>query len=169
MKEFIIALFSSFFLLFSCNNQTQNNPKIPPAADSAADTAKAPAALQEDVNTSSLNFINDWKGKTATEAGMFDNSTIDNRLIKMLGEKEYSEMKNNWNVQTPFIEEDGILSASGCKVHDCPSYHTIIYVDVASNNINIQIIKNKNSKAYTEKGIITLPAQMQKDLEASKK
>lgn len=164
MKKFIWILSACFLL--SCNNQqNQSNQQ----AGSVPDSAKTPTEIQKDVNSSSLKFMNDWKGKTAREAGIFDNSLLDNRIIKILGEQEYTEMKNNWNVQTPFIEEDGILSASGCKQHDCPSFHSIIYVDVDNNNINIEIIKGANFKLFTEKGIITLPPQMQKDLDITKK
>jgi hypothetical protein len=152
-----------FLILSGCNND-RNKPTTLPSPDSLGINA----SLQPDGDIDSLNFIKKWKGKTAREVSMFDNPIIQSRFLELLGPEEYALLKSNWMVQTPFEEESGIYSASGCKQHDCPSYHVIIYFDLANNNINIALFKNKNFRMYSEKGEIILPPQMQKDIQTNK-
>ena len=75
---------------------------------------------------------------------------------------EYPYFHENWNVQTPIEEENNIYSASGCKQHDCPSYYSVVYFDVAKNNINVLIKRGVHFKLFTEKGEIVLTENMKK-------
>lgn len=162
MKKIIFALLLSFSL-FSCNNGDNKLDAVP-----AADSISIKSEIIKKDSTQSLGFISAWKGKTASEAGFFEDTLIQTRLIDLIGADEYTSLKSNWNVQTPFTEENGIYSASGCKQNDCPSYHAIFYCDTAGNNINLLIFKNKNSKIYTEKGEIDLPEQMKQEMQITK-
>ena len=153
-----------FFLsLIGCNNNKNESNALP-----GSDTLGSNNLSKVDIEIDSLNFIKSWIGKTAKEVSMFDNSVLQRRFLALLGPEEYTLLKNNWMVQTPFEEESGIYSASGCKQHDCPSYHVIMYFDVANNNINIAMFKNNNFRMYAEKGEIILPDGMQKDIQTNK-
>lgn len=112
--------------------------------------------------TTSLEFIKNWDGKTAMEAGMFEDSVLVTRLKDLLG-NEYQYFQENWNVQTPIHKESDIYTASGCKQNDCPSYYSIVYFDIKNNNINVLIKRGLLFKLFTEKGEIPLPAEMKKD------
>ena len=160
MQRFFLV-FISILVLYSCNGPSQTGP-VP-----ANDTVPIAAPALHAIDNSSLEMIKKWKGKTAGEVNMFGDSIIEARFSKLLGQ-EYLLMKANWNVQTPFEEENGIYNTTGCKVHDCRSYQSFAYFDVNHNNINIVIIKNKEMTLYIEKDTIQLPDQMKRDLEITK-
>ena len=123
------------------------------------------------VNTTTskpLGFIENSVGQSFTS--LFSNQTISTRFTNVLGVQGFAELKANWQVQTSIEKEANIYSAWGCKQHACPSYSATVYFDVASDNINISIFKDKDSyyHLYTEKGTIILPANMQKNLDIQK-
>ena len=152
-----------FFALAGCNNNGNRSNTVP-----AGDSLQMNAIKKSDIQVDSLDFIKKWIGKTVAEVAMFDNNLLQHRFLSLLGPEEYALIKSNWMVQTPFEEENGIYSTSGCKQNDCPSYHVIMYFDVANNNINIALFKNKNFRMYAEKGEIILPPEMQKDIQTNK-
>ncbi|MEO6134898.1 MAG: hypothetical protein ABIP35_07075 [Ginsengibacter sp.] len=160
MQRFFLACLS-VLVLYSCNQQSQTNPV------NTNDTLGIVAPAMPAIDSSSLELIKKWKGKTAEEVNMFGDSIIAGRLSNLLGQ-EYLLMKANFNVQTPFEEENGIYNATGCRVHDCPSYQSFVYFDINHNNINIVIMKNKEITFYIEKDTIQLPPRMKKDLEITK-
>ena len=160
----VILLGMVFFLaLIGCNNNRNESNK--PAA---SDTLGITTPTRVDIEIDSLDFIKKWKGKTVEEVSMFDNKLLQHRFLALLGPEEYTLLKSNWMVQTPFEEESGIYSTSGCKQHDCPSYHVIFYFDIANNNINIALFKNKNFRMYAEKSEIQLPPEMLRDIQTNK-
>ncbi|MEO6683498.1 MAG: hypothetical protein ABIN48_11815 [Ginsengibacter sp.] len=157
-RYFLISL--SALIFFSCNstNTETDQADIP-------DTSfikKENIITRNSKPSTSLNFIKNWDGKTAREAGMFEDSTLVNRLSILLG-NEYQYFQENWNVQTPIEKEKGIYTASGCKQHDCPTYYSIVYFDIENNNINVLIKRGLLYKLFTEKGEIPLPSQMKKN------
>lgn len=162
MKVILLAMI--FFLSLSGCTNNKNESTVQPVVDSTG----IMKSMNAGTDTDSLNFIKTWKGKMADEVSMFDNVIIQRRLLALLGPEEYALLKSNWMVQTPFEEESGIYKVSGCKQHDCPSYHVIAYFDIANNNINIAIFKNKNFRMYEEKGEIILPPEMQRDIQTNK-
>ncbi len=156
MKKYIF-LISTCLLLISCNNNGNTNQA------SGADSVVTENVVNKHiVPTTSLEFVEKWNGKTAMDAGMFEDSTLEKRLEDLLG-SEYSFFKENWNVQTPIEKEQNIYSASGCKQNDCSSYYSVVYFDVKNNNINVLIRRGIHSRLFTENGEIILPAKMKKN------
>lgn len=154
MKKILIIL-AAAFQLTACNQSSSN-----PDADSASGIKNV---ITTGVNpVTKLDFVEKWEGKTAREAGMFQDSTLVQRLQELLG-NEYQYFQENWNVQTPIVKEKNIYSASGCKQHDCSSYNSIVYFDVKNNNINVFIKRGPYFKLFTEKGPIDLPEQFKKE------
>ena len=153
-----ILIFATLILFSACN---QNS------GDAQTDGTDSSYIKKENIittnanPTSSLNFIKNWNGKTAMEAGMFEDSVLVTRLKDLLG-NEYQYFQENWNVQTPIAKEKDIYTASGCKQSDCPSYFSIVYFDVENNNINVLIKRGQLFKLFTEKGEIPLPEGMKK-------
>lgn len=158
-----ILIFALFLSLYSCNNEANHVESVTNIDSSFSDST----ILKPDSSLTSLDFIRDWKGQYPQQVNMFENSTIQNRLSELL-KAEYDLLKINWNVQTPFEEENGIFTTSGCQQHDCPSYHSIVYFDINNNNINVVIMKDKEYKLFVEKDTILLPQSMKKDLEINK-
>ncbi len=156
MKKYFLII-TTAFLIISCNE----NGKTDQA--SGADSSIIENIVNRNITpTSSLDFIENWNGKTAMEAGMFEDSLLVKRLENLLG-NEFQYFKENWNVQTPIQKVQGIYSASGCNQSDCSSYYSIVYFDVKNNNINVLIKRGIHSKLFTEKEEIPLPEGMKKD------
>lgn len=158
MKNYIL-IFAAAILFTACNNK--NNKEQSSGSDSSYINKEN--IITTNANpSSSLDFVKSWDGKTALEAGMFEDSVLVTRLKDLLG-NEYPYFQENWNVQTPIEKENNIYTASGCKQNDCPSYYSIVYFDVENNNINVLIKRGLLFKLFTEKGEISLPAEMRKN------
>lgn len=156
MKKYFLII-TTAFLVISCNENSKTDQA------SGADSAFIENVVNRNITpTTSLEFIKNWNGKTAMEAGMFDDSVLVKRLEILLG-NEFQYFKENWNVQTPIQKEEHIYSASGCKQNDCSSYYSVVYFDLKSNNINVLIKRGIHSKLFTENGEIPLPEEMKKD------
>lgn len=147
------------FIIISCNGNKQGSQ--PSSVDTSRKDSTQAAKLYA---PPSIEYVRGWVGKYPSDVNMFGDSVLRQRMLKLL-KGEYELFKTNWNVQTPFVEDSSIVSTSGCKQHDCPSYHSIIYFDVVNNQINIAILKDKQYKLFTEMDTIVLPASMKKDYE----
>ncbi len=158
MKNYLLIFVATIFFA-SCNQ----NPGANQADGIDSTTINKENIVTTNANpSSSLDFIKSREGKTATEAGMFDDSVLITRLKDLLG-NEYQYFKEHWNVQTPIEKENNIYTASGCKQTDCPSYFSIVYFDVEKNNLNVLIKRGLLFKLFTEKGEISLPEGMKKN------
>ena len=155
MQKFCFILVFSC-ILFSCNTQEASQKEMTPTA-----TPRENVIITNANPSSTLDFVQKWEGKTALEAGMFSDSLLVNRLKDLLG-NEFRYFQENWNVQTPIEKENNIYSATGCKQHDCASYYSVVYFDVANNNINVLIKRGTHFKVFTERGEINLPENMKK-------
>lgn len=155
MKKYFL-IFATSFLLFSCNENGDTDK------NSGSDSSTFENVINRKiVPSSSLKFIEKWNGKTAREAGMFEDTILVTRLENLLG-NEFQYFKEYWNVQTPIEKEQQIYTASGCKQNDCPSYYSVVYFDLKNNNINVLIKRGIHFKLFTENGEILLPAEMKK-------
>lgn len=160
MKYFVL-IFSALCVLSACSDQAKKtNPEESEPQNSFIN--KENIIVTHATPVTSLAFIEKHEGKTAREAGMFNDSTLVIRLQDLL-KNEYPYFQENWNVQTPIEAEKGIYTASGCKQNDCSSYYSIIYFDVANNNINVLIKRGMHYKLFTENGEIQLPDGMKKN------
>ena len=158
MKNYIL-IFAAAILFTACNTNTNSEQ----SSGSDSSYIKKENIITTNANpSSSLDFIKNWSGKTAMEAGMFEDTVLVTRLKDLLG-NEFQYFQENWNVQTPITKENNIYTASGCKQNDCPSYYSIVYFDVENNNINVLIKRGLLFKLFTEKGEIPLPAEMKKE------
>ena len=158
MKNYFL-IFAATILFTACDQNTVTNGA---ASGSDSSYIKKENIITTNANPSStLDFIKNWNGKTAMDAGMFEDSVLVARLKDLLG-NEFQYFQENWNVQTPIEKENDIYTASGCKQNDCPSYFSIVYFDVENNNINVLIKRGLLFKLFTEKGEIQLSEGMKK-------
>lgn len=160
MKSFslLLALITLFFIT-SCNNeqQPQNVPNVP--FDSL--TAKPNPTPKEN-----LMVLDSLNGQYPIEVKFLDNPLIKNRIEKLLG-SDYSNFRKYWNVETPIVVEDNVLSTTGCEEHNCGGNQYILQIDLKNNNINIYHFSSK-VQAYKENGDIVLPPGIAKDFEIMK-
>ncbi len=158
MKKYLL-IFAVAFLISACGQNSGTDP----ASGADSSYINEENIITTNVTpTSSLEFIKKWDGKTALEAGLFEDTVLVARLNDLL-KNEFQYFRENWNVQTPIHQENDIYTASGCKQNDCPSYYSIVYFDIENNNINVLIKRGLLFKLFTEKGEIPLPAEMKKD------
>ena len=158
MKNYFL-IFAATILFSACDQNTGTDGA---AASDSSYIKKENIITTNATPSSTLDFIKSWDGKTAMEAGMFEDSVLVTRLKDLLG-NEFQYFQENWNVQTPIEKENNIYTASGCKQSDCPSYFSIVYFDVENNNINVLIKRGLLFKLFTEKGEIPLPEGMKKN------
>lgn len=154
MKRLMVILFT-LALMASCNNRSSDQKQN--SIDSTENIITTNANP-----VTNLNVVKGWEGKTAREAGFFEDTVLQQRLQELLG-KEYTYFRENWNVQTPIVKEDNVYTASGCKQHDCASYNSVVYFDVENNNLNVLIGRGSNFKIFTEKGLMDLPENLKKE------
>lgn len=101
------------------------------------------------------NVITQNVGKYPRDIKLFQQDTIAKRLKKIAG-NSYEAMLKNFQTQTPIVTVDGVYKFTGCKEHDCPSFHTTILYDGYHDNFNIVISKNGKVQVLAEKGKITV-------------
>lgn len=158
MKNYIL-IFAATILFAACDQNTGTD-RI--TGSDSSHINKENIVTTNANPSSTLGFIKSWDGKTAMEAGMFEDTVLVKRLKDLLG-NEFQYFQENWNVQTPIEKEKDIYTASGCKQNDCPSYFSIVYFDVENNNINVLIKRGLLFKLFTEKGEIPLSEGMKKN------
>ncbi|ASZ14244.1 hypothetical protein KTO58_02720 [Chitinophaga pendula] len=128
----------------------------------------APAEQAAPATTvSELVFMKNLAGKYPASVELFKNEALAKRLQTLLGD-EYATFSKNWNVETPIIVEEEVVATSGCKQHACPDDDYLLYADLKNDNINVYNLRKGKLKVYAEKGNITLPAHMEKELATTK-
>ncbi len=95
-------------------------------------------------------------GKYPYDIKLIENKEISARLRKLMG-REFTDLKQNWNVERPMVIHSNIVEAYGCEKHNCGDNHYLMYVDLINNNINVFHFNEEGKKTYFEKGEIELP------------
>jgi hypothetical protein len=148
------------------DNVVANRPAAA-ATTNAANTAPTGAAATNSnaAQVSAIAALKESKGKTATDVKLWDNKDISDRLEKLLG-AEYAPMKAKWNTESPITVEGNVLRISGCEQHNCGANSYVIFMDAATDNIEVVHVRNGTMKRFSEKGEITLPPSFASDFNA---
>src|ERR1035437_3155516 len=102
-------------------------------------------------------------GKYPYELKLLENKDMQARLKKLLG-KDFSDMKQYGNVETPIVIQDGILMTGGCEQHNCGDNRYYLFIDFGKDNINVVHIQDEKTNNYFEKGRISLPRKFADEL-----
>ncbi|MEP7075644.1 MAG: hypothetical protein ABI878_07505 [Acidobacteriota bacterium] len=102
-------------------------------------------------------------GKYPYEIKLLDNAELKARLQKLMG-KDFADMKQFWNVETPLEGSGKVLKASGCEQHNCGSNMYVLFIDLDTDNINVYHTGDQHN-TYFEKGRIKLPPKYAADVE----
>jgi len=151
----------ALLLISSCNNNSKDQNEIVTMQDSSVSTPQSP--ITENQGVKALATLD---GQYPIEVNLLDNPSIKNRLETLLG-IDYRDFRKFWNVETPIIIEDSILSTSGCEEHNCGANQFVMQIDLKNDNINVYHF-GKEVKMYKENGVIKLPSGLAKDFETLK-
>ena len=89
-------------------------------------------------------------------SAILENSVIQHRLKKLLGEKDYDAFKENWETLNPIVEEGNFLFTSGCIIHGCLHAEAAIAIDLKNNTIHAAIYTEPEKVRYfNERGTKT--------------
>ncbi|MGH9819995.1 MAG: hypothetical protein ACRD43_07475, partial [Pyrinomonadaceae bacterium] len=68
-------------------------------------------------------------GKYPYDIKLLDIPDLKARLQKLMG-KDFAEMKQYWNVETPIEVSGKVLKTSGCEQHNCGGNMYVLFVDL---------------------------------------
>jgi hypothetical protein len=158
---FIVAF--SFFSLISCKKETVKDVPTTDSTSIITHSLKSDSAIINPADTL-YNLVD----KSVIGTNVLTKSSLAPRLKTIMG-KDYDEMVQDWNTETPFTKEGDILHASGCKQHDCTNYSYDLYIDIKANKINVYKFKKSKLTVFTEDNFtIELKDLLLKDLETKK-
>ena len=75
--------------------------------------------------------------------------------LKTLTERNYEEIMDNFETETPIVSDNEVYKFTGCKAHACPSYLITVLYDAKTGNMNVVVSKNGKVQIYKEDGKIT--------------
>lgn len=138
---------------------------VNPARASPTIEARSPAETPKPLPTkASLEpLLKKWVGKYPYEVKLLKNPELRARLQKLMG-RDFGDMDEHFSVETPMELEGGIFKASACEAHNCGANNYYIFVDVASDNINVYHVEDDKTRTYFESGKIKLPSKFAADI-----
>jgi len=163
LKYFLLLFI--FSTLSNCDQKAKDK--------NAVETEKKLEIIEESISSKEektqpeLYFLHDLLGQYPTQADLFNNPVMINRLRK-INRLNFDNLIANWNVETPLTKENQIIHASGCKKNNCPSSGYELFIDLENDNINIYHFKENTLRVYTEKDWIDLPKGFNDEIEIKK-
>ena len=146
--------------LEACNSNNHNGQEEK-VSQNVTDTSIT-TAPEQTVDTA-LMYLKAFKGQYPTEANFLDLPELRQRLSDLLGSR-YADFRRYWQTETPIEVEDNVLSTTGCEQHNCAANQYILQIDLKHNNINVYHL-GQDIQSYLEKGKITLPPNMERDMQ----
>jgi hypothetical protein len=140
-------------------NKASPAPVAEPATTPPANVSATPKPAQPGI----FDILKKSEGKYPYELKLLENIDMQARLKKLLG-KDFADMKEYWNVETPIVIQDGILMTGGCEQHNCGDNRYYLFIDFAKDNINVIHIQDEKTNNYFEKGRISLPKKFADEL-----
>lgn len=157
-KSFLAICMLSFSLVFiSCKNtkkEDSNKANTEQNIDEEQTTDKAEkATTSEDEITT--NLITENEEEYPRDIAIFEDEDFLKRFKTLVGDA-YDSIQANFDTETPIVSDKGVYKFSGCKEHDCPSFHTTVLYDAHEDNLNVLVEKNGQTKVYDENGKIQI-------------
>lgn len=95
-------------------------------------------------------------GKTATEFNIWQNKKVAPRLRKLMG-SDYARMRNAWNTETPIRKFGDFLMMTGCQKNNCDGNMYVIFMNMATGDINVIHIEKGEPTLWKSYDEISLP------------
>lgn len=149
-----VCLISLSLFMVSCKKTKKNNTPDKSGSELTVKNDSVEPSTT-DYSKTAVKLITENEGQYPRDLKIFKDKDIANRLKKIAG-ADYPKIIENFDTETPIVSLNGIYKFTGCKQHNCPSFHTTILYDAHHDNFNIIIEKNGRIKVYDEKGNITM-------------
>lgn len=83
---------------------------------------------------------------------LLSNPTIQSRLKKLLGKKNYADFLESWETVNPIVKKGNFLFSSGCLIHACSHAESAIAIDLVNQTIHAGIFRDEaKTKYFNEK------------------
>lgn len=149
--------------LNTTTNTEANRVASTPSAAPTTNSSPFPTPSPKPAQPAFIDTLKKSAGKYPYEIKLLENKQLQARLKSLLG-TDFAEMKQNWNVETPIVIQDGILMTTGCEQHNCGSNRYFLFIDLGKDNINVFHVEDEKTNNYFEKGRISLPAKFADEL-----
>lgn len=103
------------------------------------------------LRTSNLDYIKEYKNKYPYELKLFEKGELKNRLVKLLGNKNYKKFLQYFDVQTPIeIINDDYTFLNAAAAHSFGMYESAILIDFNKNQITVGILDDTKVLFFSE-------------------
>ena len=140
-KSTLIRLFIAVLLLGATPMVSASN--LSKADQSTAANQKSTSSLESLFKNAISEYPYDVK--------LFDNPTLKQRMIKLLGKQRFDILVKNFEVETPIEYHDGAYSTFACQAHNCGTTEFEILYFPYKDNLCIRYRVNDVESIFMEK------------------
>lgn len=147
-------------LAAGCGPSGEEPAPAPPA------TPPAPAVVTPPTEfPSPLAPLREWVGQYPRDLDLWSREPLAGRLHALLGER-FPTFVENTGVQSPLLEEDGILYVTGNKPHGGGTDAAAVVIDLRRDAIWVWLLVDGESEALLDRDVeVELPADVRIVLE----
>jgi hypothetical protein len=137
--------------------------EAPPAP---AEAPAAPAVVTPPAGyPSALAPLREWVGRYPRDVDLWSREPLAGRLRALLGER-FPTFVENTGVQSPLLEDDGILYVTGNKQHSGGTDAAALVVDLRRDAVWVWLLSGGESEAFLDRDVeVELPADVRIVLE----
>lgn len=158
---FGIIIASTIFAVSSSQGPTIPEPtSIPPIESAPTTTPNGPVDISNETVEETLDsnpiksFLQANVGKyprftpepnnkmSYLDANLWESEQLITRLKAIMGTEYETIIQVFYGVTSPIVNKSGIYEISGCKVHDCLSSKSSIFIDTNNDQITIHLLKD---------------------------
>lgn len=152
------------FVLFACACGGEDPATVAPGQAPAA--AEVPAVVTPPESyPSELASLRPLVGQYPRDLDLWNREPLASRLRALLGEK-LATLAENTGVQSPLLEEEGILYVTGNKQHSGGSDAAAVVVDLRRDAVWVWLLAGGESEAFLDRDVeVELPADVRITLE----
>ena len=119
----------------------------------ATDTVSSEQPLGSEDADSPLAYLKEYGGKMSFQTDFFESEPFNTRLKALLGNKHKAILRD-LSVQGPIAAKGGTVSVHGCRPHNCGEVETMVYVDLATENILVGYLQDGFVSAFNEHPLV---------------
>jgi hypothetical protein len=147
-------------LAFACGPASDGTPPAPAETPPSPEVVLPPAGYP-----SPLAPLRELVGQYPRDIGLWDREPLAGRLRVLLGER-FAAFVENTEVQSPLLEEDGILYVTGNKQHSGGTDAAALVADLRRDAVWVWLLTGGESEAFLDRDVeVELPVDVRIVLE----
>lgn len=115
-----------------------------------------------------LPDLDRYLNKMPTTSGLLKDPVLAARLKAMMGDARYQTLLQDWQTESPLSVEDGVYHTNGCQAHNCFDVDYHLFLDPATDDVNLYAFRDRKMEAFEDKRAIPLPEDLAGDFAAVK-